>query len=93
MPYPDLLYPEPLPLPLEQFTADPYLSGETQIQFCLSLCGVSGSRCAQGMFETSDCLWQVWGLIPNVILPLLLSCWLLLAFGHGVAPQSRSSAK
>ena len=26
-------------------------SGETQTQFCLSLCGVSGSWCAQGMFE------------------------------------------
>ena len=26
-------------------------SGETQTQFCLSLCGASGSWCAQGMFE------------------------------------------
>ena len=73
MPYPDLLHPEPLPLPLEQFTADPYLSGETQIQFCLSLCGVSGSWSARGLFEPSEHLWQLWVLILNAILPVLLS--------------------
>ena len=48
---------------------------ETQTQFWLSLCGVSGSWCAQGMVEPSECLWQVWGLILNVISPLLPSCW------------------
>ena len=26
-------------------------------------------------FEPSECLWQVWDLILNVILPLLPSCW------------------
>ena len=50
-------------------------SGDTQTQFWLSLCGVSGSCCAQGMFEPSEHLWQVWGLIPNAISPLLPSCW------------------
>ena len=45
--------------------------GDTQTQFCLSLCGVSGSWCIQGLFEPSECLWLVWHLIPNVILPLL----------------------
>ena len=50
-------------------TADP------QTQFWLSLCGVSGSWCAQGLFEPSECLWQVWGLILNVIWRLLPSCW------------------
>ena len=34
-------------------------SGDTQTQFCLSLCGVSGSWCAQCMFEPSEHLWQV----------------------------------
>ena len=45
-------------------------SGDTQTQFCLSLCVVSGSWCAQDMFEPSECLWWVWGLIQNVISPL-----------------------
>ena len=47
---------------------------DTQTQFCLSLCGVSGSWCAQGLFELSELLWRVWGLILNAILPLLPSC-------------------
>ena len=46
---------------------------DTQTQFCLSLCGVSGSCCAQGLFELSEIFWQVWGLILNTILPLLPS--------------------
>ena len=67
-------------------------SGDTQIQFCLSLCGVSGSWCTQGMFEPSECLWRVWGLIVNVISPLLPSCWgFFFAFGCGISPQSLSS--
>ena len=49
-------------------------TGDTQTQFCLSLCGVSRSWCTQGMFEPSDCLWQVCGLILNVISSLLPSC-------------------
>ena len=32
-------------------------TGDTQTQFWLSLCGVSGSWCAQGLFEPSGCLW------------------------------------
>ena len=48
---------------------------DTQTQFWLSLCVVSGSWCAQGLFEPSECLWWVWGLILNVILPLLLPFW------------------
>ena len=31
-------------------------SGDTQTQFCISLCGLFGSWCAQGMFEPSECL-------------------------------------
>ena len=68
-----MLHPEPLPL--WQATNDPYLLRRHSKQFCLSLCGVSGSWCAQGMFEPSDYLWKVWGLIINVILPLIPCCW------------------
>ena len=50
-------------------------AGDTQTQFWLSLCGVSGSWCTQGLFELSEHLWQVKVLILNVILPLLPSCW------------------
>ena len=50
-------------------------TGDTQTQFWLSLCGVSGSWCIQGLFEPSDCLWRVRGLNLNAILPLLPSCW------------------
>ena len=40
--------------------------------------------CTQGLFEPSERLWLVWGLILNVILPLLLSCWgFSFALGHG----------
>ena len=53
----------------------PVSPGDTQTQFCLSLCGVCWSCCVQGLFEPSKHCWQVWGLILNVILPLLLSCW------------------
>ena len=50
-------------------------AGDTQTQLWLSLCGVSGSWCAQGLFEPSEHLWCVWGLILNVILSLLPSFW------------------
>ena len=43
-------------------------AGDTQTQFWLSLCGVSGSWCTQGLFEPSEHLWKVKGLILNVIL-------------------------
>ena len=49
-------------------------TGDTQTQFCLSLCGVSGSWCPQALFEPTEHLWQVWGLTLNMILPLLPSC-------------------
>ena len=50
-------------------------SGDIQTQFWLSFCGVSGSWCAQGLFEPSKCLGQVWGLNLKVISPLLPSFW------------------
>ena len=68
-------------------------TGDAQTQFCLSLCGVPGSWCSQGLFEPSKHLWWEWGLILNVILPLLPSCQgFSFAHGHGVAPNSCSSA-
>ena len=76
MPYTSLLNPEPLSL--WQATADPYLHRRHSTQFCLSLCRVSGSWCTQSLFELSGLLWQEWGLILNVNLPLLPSCWRLL---------------
>ena len=37
------------------------------------------------LFEPSEHLWQAWGLILNVIFPLLLSCWAFsFAFECGV---------
>ena len=50
-------------------------TGDAQTQFCLSLCGVPGSWCAQSLFEPFKSLWWEWGLILNAILPLLPSCW------------------
>ena len=32
-------------------------AGDTQTQFCLSLCGGSGSWCTQGLFGPSEHLW------------------------------------
>ena len=59
--------------------------GDNETQFWLRLCGVSGSWCAQGLFEPSEHLWQVWGLILNAILPLQPSCWSFsFALGCGV---------
>ena len=32
--------------------------GDAKTEFCLSICGVSGSWCAHGLFEPSEHLWQ-----------------------------------
>ena len=67
-------------------------SGDTQTQFWLSLCGFPGSWCAQGIFEPSEHVWQVWGLILNAISPLLPSCLgFSFALGCGISPHSCSS--
>ena len=66
-------------------------TGDTQTQFCLSLCGVSGSWCTQGLFEPSECLWWRWGVTLKANSPLLPSCWGFSALGRRVSPQSRSS--
>ena len=84
MPYSGLLYPKPCPCDRPLLTCTS--SGNTQTQFWFSLCGVSGSWCTQGLFEPSKGLWQVWGLILNMIFPLLLSYWSFsFALGCGVA--------
>ena len=45
-------------------------TGDTQTQFCLSLCEVSGSWCTQCLFELSEHLWWEWGLILNMNSPI-----------------------
>ena len=67
-------------------------TGDTQAQFWLSLCGVSGSWCAQGLSEPSERLWREWRLILNVISPLLPSCCdFSFVLGCGISPYSRWS--
>ena len=79
MPYPGLLHPEPPPL--RQATVDRTSAGDTQTQFWLNLCGVSGSWCTQGLFEPSELLLREWGFIlnlnsPPILLGLLLCPWM-----------------
>ena len=66
--------------------------GDTQAQFCLSLCGVSGSWCRQGLFEASERFWRVWHVTLNAYSPLLPSCWGFSALGRGVSSHSHSHA-
>ena len=94
MPYPSLLRPCPCVSPLLTCTS----TGDSQTQFCLSLCGVSGSWCTQGLFEPFKHLWQEWGLILNANSPPLQSCWgfsFALGVGYllkfGPVPHSRRS--
>ena len=85
---PRLLNPEPLSV--RQATADLCLTGDTQ-----TLKGRSGSVSVWSLapcvnkvlFEPSKSLWQVWGLILQAILPLLLSYWAFPLFdlGHWVS--------
>ena len=75
------------PCPFSSLLLKHNSSGGTPTQFCLSLCGVFRSWCAQGMFEPSKHLQHVWTLILNTILPLLPSFWdFSLALGHEVSP-------
>ena len=66
-------------------------TGDPETQFCLSLCGMSGSGVHKVCLSLLS-IWQVWGLILKVISPLLLSCWgFSFALGCVVAPHSCSS--
>ena len=48
--------------------------------------GSLGSGGHQVLFGPSKRLWQVWGLILNMISPVLLSCWgFSFALGRGVS--------
>ena len=67
MPYPILLYPEPLSM--WQSTTNRYLHGTHKCSF-VCLCGVPGSLCAQELSESSEHLWEEWGLILNGSSPL-----------------------
>ena len=85
MAHPGVLHPESLPL--KQAIADPYLHrrhSDTQRQVCFSICGVSCMR--KVLFDPSERLWQVWGLILNTISSLLPSCWgFSCALGCGIS--------
>ena len=59
-------------------------TADTQTSFSSVSVGVSGSWCAQGLFEPSEHLWYIRDLILNVISPLLPSCWGF-SFAHGCA--------
>ena len=65
----------PRALPLQQLTADLYLCRRhSNTVLAQSLWGL-WFWCSQGLFEPSECLWWVWGLILNVISPLKPSFW------------------
>ena len=66
--------------------------GDTQTQFCPSVCGGSGSWCAQGLFEPSERLCWLWSLILNAISSFLPSSWGFSVLRCGVSPHSCSSA-
>ena len=88
-----------VPPKLLQATTDPRLYQrllDTPGQVWVSLlCGNCSFLLGPGelkvLFEPSECLWWAWGLILNVILPLLPSWGLSFALGCGVSPQSSSS--
>ena len=81
------------PCPCDRLLPTHTSTGDTQTEFCVSLCGDPGSWCTQGSFEPSEHLWREWGLILIVNLPLLPSYWgCSFALGRGVSPHSCSSA-
>ena len=72
---------------------DFHINGIIQyVTFRVWLGWINSSLGTQGLFEPSEHLWWVWGLILNAISPLLLSCWGFSAIGHGVSPHSLPSA-
>ena len=80
----DLLQPEPLPL--WQATADPYLYRRHSNTGLTQSLGSLGHGSHKVLFEPSKCLWRVWDLALNMILPLLPSCWgFSFAFRHEVS--------
>ena len=85
---PSLLQPEPLSP--QQATADPCLCrrhSNTQRHVWLNICGVPGSWCTQSfVWALWPSLWWVWGLILNIISPLLPFYWgFSFALRHGIS--------
>ena len=86
--------PHLVPPILQQATADPRLCWrllDTHRQIWVSLlwghCSfLLGPGAYKVLFVPSKHLWRVWGLIVNMILPVLPSCWgFSFALGHGVS--------
>ena len=58
----------------------------SKVGLAQSLVGSLGPGAHEVLFEPSEHLWQVWGLIPNAILPLLPSSWgFSFALGCGIS--------
>ena len=73
---PGLMQPEPLSM--QQATADLCLSrrhSDIQRQVLSVSVGLLRPGAHKVLFEPSKCLWKAWGLILNVILPLLPFYW------------------
>ena len=86
--------PHSVPRTLQQATADPHLHlrlldthGQVWGSLLWGHCSfLLGPGAHKALFEPSERLWQVWGLILNTILPILPSCWSFsFAHGHGVS--------
>ena len=71
MPYPGLLHPEPLPL--WQATAASYLHRRQTLKGRSDSVSMGSPGVHKVLFEPSEHLWQVWGLILNATSPLLPS--------------------
>ena len=77
-----------MPPTLQHATTDPHFSWKLPDTLRQVSCWVTvpGSWCTQGLFEPSERLWREWGLILNMNLPLLPSCWgFSFAFGCGLS--------
>ena len=75
---------QPEPLSPRQVTADPCLSrrhSNSKAGLVRCLVGFLGPGVHNVFFEPSEHLWRVWGLILNVISPLLLSWGFSFALG------------
>ena len=58
----------------------------SKVGLAQSLVGSLGPGKHKVLFEPSECLWWIWGLIPNMNLPHLPSCWgFSFALGSGVS--------
>ena len=69
-----------------QPTPPPETPEHSQASLNQSLVGSLGPGARDVLFEPSEHLWQVWGLILNVISPFISSCWgFSFALGDGVS--------